>query len=54
MLIKIVASGVIIIFFLILNVVGKGLLEPNNLLSKVFPLASTILALFFIGLLFFG
>lgn len=54
MIIKIIGALVIIGFFVLLNKVGSAFLEKGNLLSKFFPIGSTILALFFISLIFFG
>lgn len=54
MLIKIIGALLIIGFFLLLNKVGSELLEKGNLLSKFFPIGSTILAGFLISLIFFN
>ncbi|MBU1958297.1 hypothetical protein KJ680_07830 [bacterium] len=54
MIVKIIGSLLIIGFFLLLNKVGAALLERDNLLYRFFPIASTLMALFLIGLIFFG
>ena len=54
MMIKIIGSLLIVGFFLLLNKVGVGLLGKDNLNYKFFPIASTLMALFLIGLIFFG
>lgn len=52
MTVKIIASLVIALIFFIFYKAGTGLLEKDNLLSKLFPLGSIVLTLFFISLIF--
>lgn len=54
MIAKIIGSLIIVGFFLLLNKVGSAFLEKGNLLSKFFPIGSTLLGAFLIGLIFFG
>ena len=54
MLVKIVGSLIIIGFFFLLGIVGRGLLGKNHSLGKLFPIYSVILGTFLIFLIFFG
>ena len=54
MVVKIIGSLLIIGFFLLLNKVGVALLEGDNFLHKLFPIASTLMTIFLIALIFFG
>ncbi len=52
MIIKIIASIIIVFVFYIFYKAGTGLLEKDNLLSRLFPIGSVVLASFLISLIF--
>lgn len=54
MAVKIIASLLIIGFFWLFYKAGDAFLEKGNLLFKIFPIASVLMASFLIGLIFFG
>lgn len=54
MVVKIIASLLIIAFFWLFYKAGDAFLEKGNLLSMIFPIASTLMAGFLIGLMFLG
>ena len=54
MLVKIIGSLLIIGFFILLGIVGRGMLGKENSLGKVFPIYSILLGSFLIYLIFFG
>ena len=54
MITKINAALLIIGFFFMLTKVASGMLGKEHPLSKVFPIGSSILVAFFIGLMFLG
>ncbi len=49
---KIIASIIIVLVFYTLYKVGTGLLEKDNLLSRIFSIGSIALAIFLISLMF--
>ena len=52
MIAKIVGALFLIGFFFILTKVASGMLGKDHALSKVFPIGSTVLVLFFLSLIF--
>lgn len=54
MVVKIIGSLVIIGFFWLFYKAGDAFLEKGNLLFKIFPIGSSLMAMFLIGLIFFG
>jgi len=51
---QIIGSLVIILIVFLFYKVGSGFLEDDNMLSKFFPIGSSLLAVFFISLIFMG
>jgi uncharacterized integral membrane protein len=54
MLVKIIGALLIVAFFVFINKVGSALLDSNNETSKLFPIGSTLLGTFLVGLIFLG
>ncbi|XPV68082.1 MAG: hypothetical protein ACNI25_12315 [Halarcobacter sp.] len=53
MLIKIIGAICLVGFFYLLSKVSVSLVGKDNPLAKAFPIGSTLLVLFFLGLIFF-
>ncbi len=54
MIAKIIGALLLIAFFFVLSKVGIGMMGKDNPLSKAFPIGSTVLVAFFLGLMFLG
>jgi|GEM_PF-3932887 len=54
MLIKIIGALLLVGFFFILSKAGAQMIGKENPLSKAFPIGSSVLAAFFLGLIFFA
>lgn len=54
MLVKIIAAVVLILFFFILSRAGMKMIGEENSLAKFFPIGSTVLVSFILGLMFLG
>jgi len=54
MIIKIIGALVLIGFFFVLSKVGMAMVGKENPLSKVFPIGSTLIVSFILGLMFLG
>ena len=54
MLTKIIAAVVIIAFFFMLTKAGMGMVGKENPLSKAFPIGSSVIVAFLLGLMFIG
>ncbi len=52
MTIKIIGALLLIGFFYILSKAGENMIGKDNPLAKVFPIGSSILVIFFLGLMF--
>ncbi len=52
MITKIIGAVLLIAFFFVLTKVASGMLGKDHALSKVFPIGSTVLVLFFLSLIF--
>ena len=54
MLAQIIGSLIIIGVVFLFYKVGSGFIEKDNMLGKFFPIGSSVLAIFLIGLIFLG
>ena len=54
MLAQIIGSLIILLIVFLFYKVGSGFIEKDNLLGKFFPIGSSLMAVFLIGLIFFG
>ncbi len=54
MTIKIIGALLLIGFFYILSKAGANMIGKDNPLSKIFPIGSSILVVFFLSLMFVG
>lgn len=54
MTIKIIGALLLVGFFFVLSKVGMGMVGKENPLSKAFPIGSTVLVSFLLGLMFLG
>jgi len=54
MLSQIIGSIIIILVVFLFYKAGSGFIDKDNLLGKFFPIGSTLMATFLIGLIFFG
>lgn len=54
MTVKIIGALLLIGFFFVLSKVGVGMVGRDNPLSKAFPIGSTVIVGFILGLMFLG